>query len=158
MNLSSAMNLSSLKAIETIDVSTREEARHNFLEHYNLLISFTGDEMKRCHSELRDYLGHDQGGRNSIRAEKIEVLNNSMLRVTFASYHGASDIAYLVVEERAPQFNHTFDFCFEVVSECDEATDVTPETLRERLLERLNRLEDSELAEACGLCDTNEIS
>lgn len=49
-----------------------------------------------------------------------------------------------------PTYNHAYSFGFEVPgSTCEQATDVTGARLRERLLERLARLTDDELLEAC---------
>lgn len=56
-----------------------------------------------------------------------------------------------------PRFNHAYDFAFEVVSDRADAEDVTPAMLRAALLERVNRLTDAELNEACGFWDTYEI-
>lgn len=54
-------------------------------------------------------------------------------------------------------FNHAFDFAFEVISDDEEAEDVTPAMLREALLKRVNTLSDRELVEACGRYDTMEM-
>lgn len=53
------------------------------------------------------------------------------------------------------QFNHAFDFAFEVKTE-KEAEDVTAAELRAALLERANRLSDEDLLEACDCFDTFE--
>lgn len=41
------------------------------------------------------------------------------------------------------RFNHAFDIAFEVVSNCEDASDVTPEKLRDALLQRISDLDAS---------------
>jgi hypothetical protein len=53
-----------------------------------------------------------------------------------------------------PKFNHAYDFAFEVVSDRDDAEDVTAPMLRAALLERVNRLTDEELLEAASWFDS----
>jgi len=53
-----------------------------------------------------------------------------------------------------PKFNHAYDFAFEVVSDRDDAEDVTAPMLRAALLERINRLTDEELLEAASRFDS----
>ena len=55
-----------------------------------------------------------------------------------------------------PKFNHAYDFAFEVISERDDAEDVTAPMLRAALLERVNRLTDEELLEAASWFDSYE--
>lgn len=54
------------------------------------------------------------------------------------------------------RFNHAFDFAFEVITDLP-VDDVTPAMLRAALLERVNRLSDAELDEACGCFDSFEM-
>jgi hypothetical protein len=55
-----------------------------------------------------------------------------------------------------PKFNHAYDFAFEVISERDDAEDVTPAMIRAALLERVNRLTDEELINAASWYDSYE--
>jgi len=55
-----------------------------------------------------------------------------------------------------PKFNHAYDFAFEVISERDDAEDVTPAMIRAALLERVNRLTDEELISAASWYDSYE--
>jgi len=55
-----------------------------------------------------------------------------------------------------PKFNHAYDFAFEVISERDDAEDVTAPMIRAALLERVNRLTDEELLEAASWFDSYE--
>ena len=54
------------------------------------------------------------------------------------------------------KFNHAYDFAFEVISDRDDAEDVTAPMLRAALLERVNRLTDDELLEAASWFDSYE--
>lgn len=54
-------------------------------------------------------------------------------------------------------FNHMYDIAFSLVSEKEDASDVTPSMLREAILERVLLLTDAETLEAFGLCDTYEL-
>jgi len=54
------------------------------------------------------------------------------------------------------KFNHAYDFAFEVISDRDDAEDVTAPMLRAALLERVNRLTDEELLEAASWFDSHE--
>lgn len=54
------------------------------------------------------------------------------------------------------QFTHTFDFCFAVKSEEAAPDMVSPDELRKGIKERLDRISDEELIEACGDVDTVE--
>jgi hypothetical protein len=56
-----------------------------------------------------------------------------------------------------PRYSHAFVFAVEVISETSDGSDVTPAELRAALLERIQRLSEAELAEACGLYDSYEI-
>jgi hypothetical protein len=56
-----------------------------------------------------------------------------------------------------PKFIHAYDFAFEVTSAQDDAEDVTAAMLRSALSERVNRLTDRELVEACGWYDSFEM-
>ena len=55
-----------------------------------------------------------------------------------------------------PRFNHAYDFAFEVISNRDDAEDVTATMLRAALLERINRLTDDELLAAASWFDSCE--
>jgi len=55
------------------------------------------------------------------------------------------------------KFNHAYDFAFELISNDESAEDVTPAMLRSALMERINRISDAELEEACGLFDTFKV-
>lgn len=50
-----------------------------------------------------------------------------------------------------PKYNHAFDVAFEVVSDTEDGSDVTPEMFKEAMLKRIANL-DSEgtWSEACG--------
>tara|TARA_A200000159_G_scaffold148811_2_gene156838 strand:+ start:4606 stop:4782 length:177 start_codon:yes stop_codon:yes gene_type:complete len=54
------------------------------------------------------------------------------------------------------KYNHAFDFGFEIVSECEQATDVTPAMLREALLSKIKSLSDKELKHSCNCFDTHK--
>lgn len=56
-----------------------------------------------------------------------------------------------------PKYNHAYDFSFEVVSNRDDAEDVTPAMIREALLARVGKLTDEQLFFACGCFDTVEV-
>jgi len=49
-----------------------------------------------------------------------------------------------------PKYNHAYDFAVEVISERDDAEDVTPAMIRTALLERISRLTDAELIDAAN--------
>jgi hypothetical protein len=53
--------------------------------------------------------------------------------------------------------SHAFDFAFELVSERQDASDVTAEMLRAALIRRAGTLSRNELLEACGCFDTAEV-
>ena len=55
------------------------------------------------------------------------------------------------------QYNHAYDFAFEVISNHEEAEDVTPQMIRSALLERANRISDEEIVQACGRYDTFKV-
>jgi hypothetical protein len=55
-----------------------------------------------------------------------------------------------------PKYNHAYDIAFEVISERDDAEDVTPAMIRTALLERINRLTDAELIDAASWYDSCE--
>ena len=55
-----------------------------------------------------------------------------------------------------PRFNHAYDFAFEVISDRDDAEDVTAHMLRAALLERINRLTDEEMLAAASWFDSCE--
>ena len=42
-----------------------------------------------------------------------------------------------------PHFNHAFTIAFEVISDCEDASDVTPEMLKNALLKRIADLDAS---------------
>lgn len=54
------------------------------------------------------------------------------------------------------RFNHVYDIAFEVVSDKEDASDVTPATLKTALESRIQDVfvDSGEWEEACGLCDT----
>ena len=54
------------------------------------------------------------------------------------------------------KFNHAYDFAFEVISNRDDAEDVTAPMLRAALLERINRLTDEEMLAAASWFDSYE--
>ena len=54
------------------------------------------------------------------------------------------------------KFNHAYDFAFEVVSQKEDASDVTATMLRFECAKRINSLRDDELLEACGVFNTME--
>ena len=56
-----------------------------------------------------------------------------------------------------PRFNHAYDFAFEVISNEEEAEDVTPAMLRAALTERATHISDAEIMEACSCFDTFNI-
>jgi hypothetical protein len=56
-----------------------------------------------------------------------------------------------------PRYNHAYDFAFEVISEDEQAEDVTAAMIREALLKRATNLSDKEIMEACNCWDTNRI-
>jgi hypothetical protein len=56
-----------------------------------------------------------------------------------------------------PRYSHAYDFAFEVTSETEDGSDVTPSMLRAALIDRAARLPDTEIPEACGRYDTHEI-
>jgi hypothetical protein len=60
------------------------------------------------------------------------------------------------MERDMPRFNHAYDFAFEVISDRDDAEDVTAHMLRAALLERINRLTDDELLAAASWFDSCE--
>ena len=49
-----------------------------------------------------------------------------------------------------PRYSHAFTFAFEADSHREDAADLSGAELRDRLLERLNRLSDSEVVDTCG--------
>lgn len=57
------------------------------------------------------------------------------------------------------RFNHTYDFAFDVQSDKDDGSDVTPDMLITALRHRIDRIEredKAEFLEACGLLDSTE--
>ena len=54
-------------------------------------------------------------------------------------------------------WNHAYDFAFEVVSQNEDGEDVTPAMLRQACIERIKRISDREILEACGLFDSFEM-
>ena len=54
------------------------------------------------------------------------------------------------------KFNHAYDFAFEVISNRDDAEDVTAPMLLAALLERINRLTDEEMLAAASWFDSYE--
>jgi hypothetical protein len=56
-----------------------------------------------------------------------------------------------------PKFNHAYDFAFEVISENEEADDVTPAQIRTALIARATSLSDKEILQACGRYDVFQM-
>ena len=56
------------------------------------------------------------------------------------------------------KYNHAYDFWFEVISDREDAADVTPEMIRKACIERIKRIDDQEVLEACNCSDTMELS
>ena len=56
-----------------------------------------------------------------------------------------------------PRYSHAYDFAFEVTSETEDGSDVTPAMLRAALIDRAARIPDTEIPEACGRYDTHEL-
>lgn len=54
------------------------------------------------------------------------------------------------------KYSHAFDFAYEVESDEEDASDVTPGMMRRALIERAARLPDAEIKEACDKFDTCE--
>lgn len=61
-----------------------------------------------------------------------------------------------MIRQKPKTFNHAYDFAFEVVSQKEDASDVTATMLRFECAKRINSLCDDELLEACGVFDTME--
>jgi hypothetical protein len=55
-----------------------------------------------------------------------------------------------------PKFNHAYDFAFEVISNDEDASDVTPHMIREALIKRATNIPDQEITEACNNYDTHQ--
>ena len=55
-----------------------------------------------------------------------------------------------------PKFNHAYDLGFEIISEEEQATDVTGAMLRSSLLTRIGSMNDNELLQACNCFDTHK--
>jgi hypothetical protein len=77
----------------------------------------------------------------------------------------ADEIAYLLEDkahdlkmDEEKTFNHAYDFAFEVVSNKEDASDVTATMLREACINRINEICDEELLETCGIYDTKETN
>ena len=62
----------------------------------------------------------------------------------------------LMKDEQMKTFNHAFDFAFDVISNKKDASDVTPNMLRDACIKRINSICDEEILEACGIFDTME--
>ena len=56
-----------------------------------------------------------------------------------------------------PKYSHGFDIAFEVISEREDAEDVTPEMVNEAIKIRLKRNKDN-LLDICHVFDTVEVS
>lgn len=54
------------------------------------------------------------------------------------------------------KYNHAYDFAFEVISHDEDASDVTPEMIRDALLTRVLGLPMDEFRHACSRFDTME--
>lgn len=60
-----------------------------------------------------------------------------------------------------PKYNHMLDIAFEVISEEDDGSDITPEQIHVAILKRLVSLAEAneyDLGGAIGICDTYEMS
>ena len=58
------------------------------------------------------------------------------------------------------KYNHMLDIAFEVISEEDDGSDITPEQIHVAILKRLVSLAEAneyDLGGAIGICDTYEI-
>lgn len=60
-----------------------------------------------------------------------------------------------------PKYNHTFDFCFTVISHSEDGTDIAAGMLLAACRARLATIEQAndgaEMLEACGRFDTCEV-
>ena len=61
-----------------------------------------------------------------------------------------ADLKKMAFHINAGKYNHAYDIAFEVISDTEDGSDVTPEMLRSAILKRLNGMDDDELLEACG--------
>jgi hypothetical protein len=59
--------------------------------------------------------------------------------------------------ETSPKFNHAYDIGFEIVSDTEQATDVTGEMLRVALIARIESMDNKELLQTCNCFDTHEV-
>lgn len=56
------------------------------------------------------------------------------------------------------RYSHAYSLGFEISSNQSDGEDVTGDQLRQAIINRLNKLTDAELAEACGApFDTHEV-
>jgi len=58
------------------------------------------------------------------------------------------------------KYNHMLDIAFEVISEEDDGSDITPEQIHVAILKRLVSLAESneyDIGGAIGICDTYEM-
>lgn len=53
-----------------------------------------------------------------------------------------------------PKFNHAFDLNVEIVSTCENGSDVTGAMLKEKYLALINSLSDEDFRAECNLFDT----
>ena len=59
-----------------------------------------------------------------------------------------------------PKYNHMLDIAFEVISEDEDGSDITPEQIHAAILNRLVSLAEAneyDIGGAIGICDTYEI-
>tara|TARA_R110000796_G_scaffold186318_1_gene303212 strand:- start:139 stop:339 length:201 start_codon:yes stop_codon:yes gene_type:complete len=59
-----------------------------------------------------------------------------------------------------PKYNHMLDIAFEVISEDEDGSDITPEQIHAAILKRLVSLAEAneyDIGGAIGICDTYEI-
>ena len=59
-----------------------------------------------------------------------------------------------------PKYNHMLDIAFEVISEDEDGSDITPEQIHVAILKRLVSFAESneyDIGGAIGICDTYEI-
>lgn len=59
-----------------------------------------------------------------------------------------------------PKYNHMLDIAFEVISEKEDGSDITPDQIHVAILKRLESLAEAneyDLGGAIGICDTYEV-
>jgi hypothetical protein len=61
------------------------------------------------------------------------------------------------MSKQKKQFNHAFDFAFEVITDAEFGRDVAPEVIRDACIARMRRLSKEEIKEACNCFDSFEV-